>query len=99
MDCGTLPDPANGQVDHTAGTTFGHTATYSCNSGYNLVGDNTRTCQAIGNWSGSVPTCEGMYVINLASFPGPSHHPVFDCLLYAKLDGGRKPQRITICPV
>ena len=60
VDCGNLTYPANGQVDHTAGTTFEQTATYSCNTGYNLVGNSTRTCQAIGNWSGSVPTCQGM---------------------------------------
>ena len=61
MDCGSLTDPANGQVDLTAGTTFGQTATYSCNTGYNLVGDSTRTCQATGVWSGSAPTCQGMF--------------------------------------
>ena len=60
VDCGNLTDPANGQVDHTAGTPFGQTATYSCNTGYNLVGDSTRTCQATGNWSGSEPTCQSM---------------------------------------
>ena len=65
VDCGTLTNPANGQVNHTAGTTFGQTATYSCNTGYNLVGDNTRTCQATGEWSGSEPTCERMLHIKL----------------------------------
>ena len=60
VDCSTLTNPANGQVSHTAGTTFGQNATYSCNTGYNLVGDNTRTCQANGMWSGSVPTCQSM---------------------------------------
>ena len=60
VDCGNLTDPANGSVNHTAGTTFGQTATYSCDTGYNLVGDSTRTCQATGNWSGSAPTCQGM---------------------------------------
>ena len=64
MDCGSLTDPANGQVDHTAGTTLGQTATYSCNTRYNLVGNSTRTCQATGNWSGRAPICEGMHVIN-----------------------------------
>ena len=59
VDCGNLTDPANGQVDLTSGTTFGQTATYSCNTGYNLVGDSTRTCQATGVWSGSAPTCQG----------------------------------------
>ena len=62
VNCGTLSNPANGQVNHTAGTTLGQTATYSCNTGYNLVGDNTRTCQATGTWSGSAPTCQCMYV-------------------------------------
>jgi len=57
MDCSSLTDPSNGQVNHTAGTTFGENATYSCDTGYNLVGDSTRVCQATGNWSGSAPTC------------------------------------------
>ena len=58
-DCGTLNAPANGQASHTAGTTFGQTATYSCDVGYNLVGDSNRTCQATGRWSGNTPTCQG----------------------------------------
>ena len=58
VDCGTLDDPDNGQVNHTAGTTFGQTATYSCNTGYNLTGDSTRMCQATGVWSGSEPPCQ-----------------------------------------
>ena len=60
VDCGNLIDPANGSVNHTAGTTFKQTAAYSCNTGYSLVGDSNRTCQAIGNWSGSTPTCQRM---------------------------------------
>ena len=60
VDCDSLTTPANGQVNHTAGTTFGQTATYSCDTGYNLVGDSTRTCQALGNWSGRAPTCQGI---------------------------------------
>ena len=60
VDCGNLTDPANGQVTLTAGTTFKQIATYRCNTGYNLVGDSTRTCQATGIWSGNAPTCPGM---------------------------------------
>ena len=65
MDCGNLTNPANGQVSQAAGTTFGQTAVYSCNTGYNLVGDSTRTCQADGMWSGSETTCQGMLYIRL----------------------------------
>ena len=34
VDCDNLTDPANGQVNYSAGTTFRQTATYSCNTGY-----------------------------------------------------------------
>ena len=70
VDCGTLTDPANGQVNHTAGTTFEQTATYSCDTGYNLMGNNTRTCEATGEWSWSEPTCERMFVLFLYSYSG-----------------------------
>ena len=63
VNCGNLTDPANGQVNHTSGTTFRENATYSCNTGYNLVGDSIHTCQAAGNWSGSAPTCAGIQAI------------------------------------
>ena len=63
VNCGTLTNPTNGQVSHTGGTTYGQTATYSCNTGYNLVGNSTRTCQATRMWSGRAPTCQGEIVI------------------------------------
>ena len=62
VNCDTLADSTNGRVSHTGGTTFGQTANYSCNTGYRLVGDNIRTCQATGEWSGSVPTCHGIVI-------------------------------------
>ena len=65
VDCGNLTDLANGRVDHTTGTTFGQNATYSCDTGYNLVRNSTRTCQATGNWSGSASTCEGVCIQRL----------------------------------
>ena len=61
MDCDTLSDPANGQVSHSR-TTLGQTANYSCNTGYNLVGDSTHMRQAMG-WSGSAPTCQGTFFL------------------------------------
>ena len=65
VNCGTLPDPVNGKVSHTAGTTFGKKATYNCNRGYNLVGDSIHTCQATGVWSGSAPTCKRMLLCSV----------------------------------
>ena len=60
MDCGRLRNPKNGQVNYTNGTTVGHTATYSCCTGYSLVGASDRTCQATGVWSGEEPNCQGI---------------------------------------
>ena len=62
VNCGTLTNPANGRVSHIAGT-FGRTSTYSCSTGYNLVGGSIRTCQATGVWSGSAPTCQRMLLL------------------------------------
>lgn len=56
VDCGAPPAPANGSVDAPV-TTLGSAATYRCDASYDLVGDMTRTCQADGSWSGTVPMC------------------------------------------
>ena len=55
--CPNLMNPANGQVTES-GFTPGDNAAYTCNSGYQLVGDSPRTCQDNGQWSGTAPTCE-----------------------------------------
>lgn len=55
VDCGPLPAPQNGDIDFDL-TTFGSTATYSCNPGFDLQGSTSRTCQVDG-WSGSEPSC------------------------------------------
>ena len=57
--CGALTNPPNGRVTYIDGTGFGQTAAYSCNTGYNLVGSSTRTCQLVG-WFESEPTCQRM---------------------------------------
>ena len=57
IDCGLLPDPLNGDVDFSS-TTFLSKATYSCFEGYTLVGIETRTCQANGQWSEVPPFCQ-----------------------------------------
>ena len=51
-----MDDPENGRVS-LSGTTYTSVATYSCDSGYDLMGNDTRTCLGTGNWSGGEPTC------------------------------------------
>ena len=60
MTCDDLSAPANGDVDQP-GNSVGTVSTYTCNGGYLLVGDETRTCQESGQWSGSQPICECEY--------------------------------------
>ena len=65
--------------DTSAPYDLGTTATYSCNSGYSLVGDEVRTCggdgsSTMGVWDLSEPSCEcklATYIdsVNLASDP------------------------------
>ncbi len=57
VDCGGPLTIDNGAVDTSSGTTFMMTATYTCNTGYTLIGDTTRTCAADGEWSPIAPVC------------------------------------------
>ena len=54
--CGALPHPGNGTVTWT-GLTYGSVAVYNCDNGYQVSGDQTRTCMSNGTWSGEEPTC------------------------------------------
>ncbi len=40
----------------------GGTATYTCNTGYGLVGSSTRNCLQFGMWSGNEPACNSEFV-------------------------------------
>ena len=55
--CHPLSSPSNGEVTLT-GLTSGSTATYTCDNGYQLTADKTRTCLNTGMWSGQEPTCK-----------------------------------------
>lgn len=63
-----LVAPAHGSVDRTTGMA-GDVATYSCDVGYALVGDSTRTCGDDGSWSGTAPTCAGVPCAGTLSAP------------------------------
>ena len=62
FDCNMtdLIDPEFGlaTVDSTL---FGSVVSYTCDSGYTLVGDSMRTCTLSG-WSGTNPVCSSKYV-------------------------------------
>ena len=56
---GTLPGAiSNGNATYTSLAVNSGRATYQCDEGYSISGDNTRECQGDGSWSGSPPTCQ-----------------------------------------
>lgn len=52
-----MADPEFGRVSVT-GRLFGDRATYTCTHGYHVVGLQSRTCQADGQWAGQAPSCK-----------------------------------------
>ena len=56
--CEILSNPVNGQVIFSQERFVGSVATYSCDAEFELVGNETRTCQSGSAWSGTEPSCQ-----------------------------------------
>ncbi|XP_064386669.1 sushi, von Willebrand factor type A, EGF and pentraxin domain-containing protein 1-like [Halichondria panicea] len=63
--CPDLMDLVNGSIAYDMETIDDRpvdtVATYTCDIGYTLIGNSTRTCGSDGVWSGSDPACEGWW--------------------------------------
>ena len=66
VTCDVPPTPDNMIVDgdfvpdsNDTLVAFGGKLTYTCEVGYVIIGDDERTCQADGTFSGTTPTCTG----------------------------------------
>ena len=57
VQCSSLDNPLNGTVSTTTDRFDGSTANYTCDTGFNLQGPASRTCQDNGTWSSQAPTC------------------------------------------
>ena len=68
--CDNLSAPTNGEImscsSGRVGVGYeGDTCSFTCNTGYELTGSDTRTCQSNGNWNGTDVTCRrgmGLYI-------------------------------------
>ena len=67
IECSALADILDGTIAYSTDMTipydFGTTATYFCDSGFSLVGNNIRTCGGDGSsvngvWDLSEPSCQ-----------------------------------------
>ena len=61
VPCTSLTDLNNGAMNCSMGnvSSYGDTCSFTCNTGYELTGSDTRTCQSNGSWSGNETICTG----------------------------------------
>ena len=62
IQCNDLSTPANGEITSCSSGKVGvgyegDTCGFTCNTGYELTGSDTRTCLSDGSWSGSDDVC------------------------------------------
>ena len=60
--CNDLSAPINGEIASCSSGRVGvgyegDSCSFTCNTGYELTGSDTRTCQSDGSWSGSDGVC------------------------------------------
>ena len=61
VPCPSLDKPNNGMMNCFMGAdhvfSYEDTCSFTCNTGYELTGSDTRTCQSDGSWNGSDSDC------------------------------------------
>ena len=61
VSCPNFTQSNNGVINCSLGddgvSSYEDTCSYTCNTGYELTGSDTRTCQSDGSWSGSDASC------------------------------------------
>ena len=61
VNCSQLTNPNNGMINCLLGDdgvpSYEDTCSFTCNTGYELTGSDTRTCQSDGSWSGTDDVC------------------------------------------
>ncbi len=65
VSCGNPPNVGNAMMSSPTRVTFGGTATYTCNTGYQLSGSATVTCQVTGSWN-TPPSCACMLIATIS---------------------------------
>ena len=70
--CPPLTNPSNGIINCSLGDDglpYEDTCSFACNTGYELTGSDTRTCQSDGTWSGSESVCtRGIAMVTCTDF-------------------------------
>ncbi|XP_065903512.1 uncharacterized protein [Dysidea avara] len=76
--CDILSTPSNGGMLCSSGRVGvgyeGDTCNFTCNTGYELTGSNTRTCQSDQSWSGSETSCKKECIVGVNVYQGGDDH-------------------------
>ena len=67
INCTDPGTPTNG-TRNGVDIYYNSTVSYNCNTGYNLTGTASITCNATGQWNGSVPLCIAIGMIEIFIF-------------------------------
>ena len=61
VSCSSLTNPNNGTINCSLGDdgipSYEDTCSFTCDSGYELTGNATRSCQSDGSWNGTEVVC------------------------------------------
>ena len=72
VQCLPLTNPDNGTINCSLGddgiSSYEDICRFTCNSGYELTGSDTRTCQSDGSWSGIDSVCRRSTYITMYTF-------------------------------
>ncbi|XP_019645823.1 PREDICTED: uncharacterized protein LOC109486433 [Branchiostoma belcheri] len=74
--CQQLMVPSNGNI--SGGSSYEDVVAYHCDPGYEISGDEERTCQSNQTWSGTQPTCVGTSCKDI--FPDARQSAVYEKL-------------------
>ena len=68
VPCSSLTEPNNGTITCSLGDdgvlSYEDSCSFTCNTGYVLTGNGTRTCQSDGSWSDDETICTGKAVFS-----------------------------------
>ena len=59
VECPGLSPPAFGSFNGTGRAAIGGVVTFSCNPGFQLIGQDLLTCTSSGEWDALEPSCSG----------------------------------------
>uniref|UniRef100_A0A4W6EIB6 CUB and Sushi multiple domains 3 n=1 Tax=Lates calcarifer TaxID=8187 RepID=A0A4W6EIB6_LATCA len=95
--CKQPRSPANADVVGLDLPSYGYTLVYTCQQGYFLSGGSEhRVCRSDGSWTGKVPVCRGMWLLEVCKVPDDVFAPDFVWKGSYDYKGQKQPMTLTV---